>query len=35
MIHFHHHTTFQILPSSTVVTHIGTEKISFTRTTGK
>ena len=32
MIHFHHQTTFQTLPSSTVVTHTGTQDISFTRT---
>jgi len=35
MIHFHHQTTFQTLPFSTVVTHIGIEVMSFTRTTGK
>lgn len=35
MIHFHHKTTFQALPSSIVLTHIGTEEISFTRTIGR
>jgi hypothetical protein len=35
MIHFRHQSTFQTLPSSTAVTHIGTEEISFTTTNGK
>jgi len=35
MIHFHHQTTFQVLPSIAILTHSETKEISFTNTTGR
>jgi hypothetical protein len=35
MIHFHHQTTFQVLPSLAILSHSETKEISFTDTTGR